>query len=290
MIVVAQSIGQLGNRLEQFSHLIAFSRDHKVSIANPAFSLYAEFFEQTRGNPFCSYPPAGKRWAKKTVQRFFYYLIRVAAALRILNLVPRSVWIQQHWTAGEYDLNNPQFVGFAQTKKFVFLTGSWMHRYRKNPGAHLDVIRGYFQLTAELRGRIAQYFRPIRQAGDIVVGAHIRQGDNASDPVRRDAFSTEQYARVMHKTAALFPGKKVVFVVCSNQEQPATAFSGLTTFPGPGAFIQDMYVLAECDYILGAGQSSFSRWASLMGQKPRYPLLDPEREINLDDFQVCKEV
>ena len=111
-----------------------------------------------------------------------------------------------------------------------------------------------------------------------------------TDPVRRDAFTTEQYARVMQKIAALFPGRKVVSVVCSDRKQSGSAFAGLTIFPGPGAFIEDMYVLVECDYIFGAGQSSFSLWASLMGQKPRYALFDPEKEIGLTDFQVCRQI
>ena len=49
-----------------------------------------------------------------------------------------------------------------------------------------------------------------------------------------------------------------------------------------------MYSLAECDYICGAGESSFSGWASLMGRKPRYGLFDPDKKITLDDFVVCK--
>jgi hypothetical protein len=290
MIVVAQSIGQIGNRLQQFSHLIAFSRDHNVSIANPAFSLYAEFFEHTHRNLFCRYPSRNVRWVRRPLQRLCYYVVRGAAAARILNLVPRSIWIDQHWTAGEYDLSNPQFIEFVRTKKFVFLTGSWMHRYWPNRDAHVDATREYFRLVPELREKVAAYLAQIRQAGDIVVGAHIRQGDNASDPVRRDAFTTEQYVAVMRRFVALFPDRKVVFVVCSDKEQPESAFFGLTIFRGPGSFIEDMYVLAECDYILGAGQSSFSIWASLMGQKPRYALLDPENEISLTDFHVYRGI
>ena len=92
----------------------------------------------------------------------------------------------------------------------------------------------------------------------------------------------------MRKIAALFPEKKVVFLVCSNQPQAAALFASMTIFRGPGAFIEDMYILAECDYIVGAGQSSFSGWASLMGQKPRYGLFDPAKEITLADFVVCE--
>lgn len=288
MIVVVQSIGQIGNRLEQFSHLIAFARDHQVEAADPAFSLYSEFFEQTYRDLLCRYPSNSAPWVRKPLQRFCYYILRLGAASRLLKLVPDSTWIDHHWNEGEYDLSNPRFVEAARTKKFVFLTSTWLHRYWTNYEAHLEATREHFQLVPLLRESIASHFAAVRRAADIVVGVHIRQGDNATDPVRRDAFSSAQYAEVMRKIALLFPGKNVVFLVCSNEPQPGSAFSGLTVFRGPGSFIEDMYILAECDYIVGAGQSSFSGWASLMGQKPRYGLFDPEREITLADFVVCK--
>lgn len=288
MIVVVQSVGQIGNRLEQFSHLIAFARDYDVKIVDPAFSLYAEFFEHTHRDLLCRYPSKRAPWVRKPLQRLCYYMLRLAAASRLLSLVPNSVWVEQHWTAEDYDLGNPHFIDLAKTKRFVFLTGTWMHRYWKNYEAHLGATREHFRLVPELRERIERHFAPIRQAGDVVVGTHIRQGDAFTDPIRRDGFQTDAYSRVMRQIQGLFPGRRVVFLVCSDTKQDDSSFAGLTIFRGPGSFIEDMYILAECDYIVGAGQSSFSGWASLMGQKPRYALFDPNKEISLADFEVCQ--
>lgn len=288
MIVVVQSIGQIGNRLEQFSHLIAFARDHGVQIANPAFALYSEFFEHTHRDLFCRYPSSSAPWVTQSMQRVGYLFFRTLAGLRLLSLLPRCEWIDQHWTSVEYNLGNPQFIKIVRDRKHVFLTGTWEHGYWQNYETHLAAIREHFKLVPALREKIARHFAPIREAGDIVVGMHIRQGDNATDAIRTDCFSSENYVRVMRKILGLFPGRRVVFLVCSNEKQPDALFAGMTIFRGPGAFIEDMYILAECDYIVGAGQSSFSGWASLMGQKPRYGLLDPEREISLADFVVCK--
>jgi len=284
MIIVVQSIGQIGNRLAQFSHLIAFARDHEVHIANPAFSLYSEFFNHTHHDLLCRYPSQSANWIGKFLQIACYYTIRLAAALRLLKLVPNSCWIDHHWTADDYDLGSPQFIEAASKYKFVFLTGSYKHRYWENYGAHIEAIREHFRLVPEIRERIVRHFTPVREAGDIVVGVHIRQGDNFTDPVRTDGFSAEAYVGVMWKILALFPQRRVVFLVCSNQNQDERLFHGLKVFRGPGPFIEDMYILAECDYIVGAGQSSFTRWASVMGQKPLYPLLRPDKEITPADF------
>lgn len=288
MIVVVQSIGQIGNRLEQFSHLIAFCREHGHRLVNPAFSLYSEFFEDTHRDLLCRYPPRPSPWGGKALQRLAYYALRGAAALKLLHLVPCSAWVDHPWDADAYDLDQPFFVELARRKKIIFLTGAWKHRAWANYEAHLGATRHHFRLIPELRARVLRHFAPIRAAGDVVVGAHIRQGDNATDPVRRDCFPSEAYAKVMRKIVALFPGKRVVFLVCSNQSQPESLFEGMTIFRGPGEFIEDMYILAECDYLFGAGQSSFSAWASMMGQKPRLGLFDPDAPICLGDFKVCK--
>ncbi len=288
MIVIVQSIGQIGNRLEQFSHLIAFARDHGQRLVNPSFALYSEFFEHTHRDLLCRYPARSAPWVRQWMQRLLYFALRLGKPLGLFKLLPGAAWVDHPWNAGPYDLGQPAFTELVKTHRFVFLTGAWMHRYWQGYEAHIPATQEHFRLIPELRERVARHFAPVRAAGEIVVGVHIRQGDNATDPVRRDAFTSEEYVGVMRKIAALFPGKKVVFLICSNQQQPDTLFAGMTIFRGPGSFIEDMYILAECDYLVGAGQSSFSGWASLMGQKPRYGLFDPAKEITLGDFIVCQ--
>jgi hypothetical protein len=287
-IVVVQSTGRLGNRLEQFTHLIALARDHGVRIANPAFSLYAEFFEHTGRDLLCRYPPQRAAWVTRRAPRLAYYILRACAALRLLRFVPRSTWIDHPWDAGEFDLADPAFLALLATRRFIFLTGTWQHRYWKNLAAHLPAAREHFRLTPALRERVARHFAPIRAAGDIVVGVHLRQGDYAGHLGGAYFWGSAAYARVMHRLAALFPGKRAAFLVCSDAPQSAADFPGLTVFFGPGDFIGDLYALAECDYLVGPAISSFSAWASLMGEKPRLALRDPDAALHLADFAVCK--
>ena len=287
MIVVVQSIGQIGNRLTQFSHLIAFACDHDVRIANLAFSRYSEFFEHTHRDLFCRYPSRSASWVGKRLQSVCYYVVRMAAALRILKLVPNSCWIERHWTDEDYDLGSPEFIEVAKKYKFVFLTGSYQHRYWQNYGAHVEAIREHFRLIPEIAERTSRHVAPIRKAGDVVVGVHVRQGDFADHEGGAFFFTSEDYAGVMLRIESLFPAKKVVFLVCSNAPQSLNSYRGLRVYFGPGAFIEDLYALALCDYIVGPAISSFCIWASLMGKKPRCGLSRPEQEITLADFLLC---
>jgi len=289
-IIIPQSIGQIGNRLEQFSHLIALHEETGARIVNPSFSLYSEFFEGTYDDPLCRYPGVHSHSSAKGLQRLFYVILRSSMQARLLSIVPHSVWVDIHWTAGAYDLGNPQFRQFIREKKWIFLSGHWKHRHWSNYEAGIQATRDHFRLVPGLRTQVDRHMGPIKAQCEILVGLHVRQGDNFTDPVRRDAFTSEEHAQLARKIAALFPGRKVTFLICTNKPQPRALYEGLTVFDGPGDFILDMYSLSECDYIAGAGQSSFSGWASLMGQKPRYRFFDPHATVTLDDFQVCRGV
>ena len=222
------------------------------------------------------------------MQRLVYFAIRLGAALHWLRFVPGSAWVRHHWAAGAYDLAAPEFVALARSKRFVFLTGAWQHRYWKNYAAHLPATQEHFRLIPELRQRLAQHLAPLRAEAEVVIGMHIRQGDFAAHEGGAYYFDSSAYAEVMRRVAQLFAPRAVVFLVCSNVPQAEEAFAPLRTFRGIGDFVSDLYALAECDYIIGPEISSFSAWASLMGQKPRYGLADPARAIALADFVICK--
>jgi hypothetical protein len=65
---------------------------------------------------------------------------------------------------------------------------------------------------------------------------------------------------------------------------------------GPGHFIEDLYALASCDYIIGP-PSTFSQWASFYGNVPRYMVNYkaeqfygvPSHEPRLGDFRIHHE-
>lgn len=289
-IVVVQSIGQVGNRLEQFSHLLALHAQMGCTIINPAFWLYSEFFEGTWDDPLCRYPACHTGRPQKVAQRLWFYTLRLAMEAQLLRAVPGGEWISHHWTAGPYDLGNPHFQWYARNRRWIFLSGAWKHRHWSAYEPAIPLTQRHFRLVPALHRKIADHLAPLRTQCDVLVGLHVRQGDNFTDPIRRDAFPSEAYARVARQIPALFPGRRVAFLLCTNKPQPRELYEGLVIFDGPGEFILDMYALAECDYIIGAGQSSFNGWASLIGQKPRYRLFDPAKPISLDDFQVCRGV
>ena len=289
-IYVAQSIGQLGNRLVQFAHLIAFSEKTGCRIYNPSFYLYSKYFKGTSGSLCCKYPRTNSQNSSSLTQKMIYYLLRVIGGLGLPKIFSNFEYLDIHWTAGDYDLGNPHFLEIVRKKRGVFLLGSYKHRFFQGFAETGDQIRDFFRLVPEIEDRVERHMLNVRKSVDIVVGLHIRQGDNFTDPGRCDAFSSQEYAFLAEEAQNLFGEQNVAFLICSNAKQNPDFFKNLNVFHGPGDFVEDMYSLAKCDYLIGPGESSFSEWASFIGGKPRYAVKNPLKKMELSDFKIVKVV
>jgi hypothetical protein len=287
MIIVAQKMGLLGNMLEQYAHLIAFYKEHGVPISQMGFTDYATHFEYPSQDLFCRYPVRRTIFNGIRARRAAFYLLIGLGRLNLLRWIPGAAVVTMDWQSAGFDLSSPEFIALTARKKWVFLRGGWQHRYWTAYEKHIDTIREFFEIAEPYRSNVRALAEKLKEAtGDITVGVHLRQGDLRFDPVRKDFFTTPQYIKVMQKTVHLFPGKKVIFLICSDVTQNPADFAEFTVLYGTGHLVEDMYSLAECDYIIGTRVTSFSGWASMMGNKPMYRLVDADLDFTLSDFTV----
>lgn len=286
-VVVVQSIGQLGNRLAQFSHLIALAKAKGCRILNPAFWKYAPLFPATRQNLFCSFPEQQSNWVQNWIQALVYYFLRLSFSLGILNWVPNSFVFKKDWRDGPTAIDSEAFTEIINKYRFIFLVGSYKHKHLRDFALSWPSVRTFFRISEERRSKIKLHLKSIRDSSDILVGVHLRQGDVFTDPVRRDALDQSAYAQYLAEFQLLFPGKNVSFLICSNESITKALFSTYNYKLGLGDFLDDLYSLAECDYLLGAGQSSFSLWASKIGSVPRAGLFQcQDSTLKLSDFKL----
>ncbi len=150
---------------------------------------------------------------------------------------------------------------------------------------HAEKIRTYFRPIPEEAQSIRAALEPLRRAAEVVVGVHMRYGDKRWSDGGRFVFPIARYAAWMREVAGQFPGRKVAFLICSDEPRSAQEFSGLSVGFGPGTPLGDMYALAGCDCIFGS-LSTFSQWASFYGQAPLKLLCSPEDRLVRSDFRV----
>jgi hypothetical protein len=290
-LVVAHSVGQLGNRLFLSAYLYAFAQQHGVRVLNPALAEYADFFEGSVGDWWVRFPPRVPPSGPPRPVHHRLLVARVVDALaRVTAMLPVTLpgWsaldiLDSHDASDrDFSLRDPRFLERLRRPGLLLLRG-WKFRDRASLAiAHPALVR-YFTPVRTIQEQIARTMDAARKVGDWVVGIHVRQGDYAHWLGGKYFFPTARYAAWMREITTLWPQRKIAFVVCSNTPPPLTDFPGLPVVPGPGEPVSDLYTLAECDAILGP-PSTFSLWASFYGQKPLHMVESIDQEVHPTTF------
>ena len=301
LFVIAGRCGRLANRLVLFANFIALAEEQGHRVMNPTFHSYATLFEATRRDIYCEYPVRKRQsWldvvpgfagAIRGTRLFF----RVARAWGGLNerfpvFGGRVVTLRQ-----TPDVEITALDGAEVQKKIdharIILVNGWNFRVPDLVRRHASKIRTYFQPIKEFERASGEAVERLRQRAEVVIGVHIRRGDYSTWKGGKCFFSIERYADWMRQLAEQFPGRKVSFLICSDETRTEREFCGLSVGFGPDSPVGDLYALAKCDYIFGP-ISTYSQWASFYGDKPLFHLHDKDDRLERGRFSVSdlKEV
>lgn len=149
---------------------------------------------------------------------------------------------------------------------------------------------------SEQKGKLIQLFQPslaIRKKIDktiskfegLTVGVHIRRGDYKEYLGGKYYFSDDVYGRYILNIKKQIDslGKRCRFLICSNESFDChNEDVDILRIPDADG-ITDLYGLSRCDYIMGP-PSSYSQWASFVGNVPIHFLLSTADDVSLDQF------
>lgn len=159
------------------------------------------------------------------------------------------------------------------------------------PEAKRELIK-IFTPKKEITEKASDTIFSLKKSSDIVVGVHIRRGDYKIWNQGRFFYELDQYSQFMRRVKDAFPDKQVSFFISSNEWFDTDSFTGLSYFRykqnEPSAEILDLHTLSICDYIIGP-YSTYSRWASFIGETPLCFLEDKEQIITPDSFSVITD-
>jgi len=288
-IVVMGPPGRLGNRLHLFASVMAFSLRRGHRVVNFGFLRYAHFFTGTSGDVLtCAYPsgkPIGSR--PGPLGRFLRLLSRAATRITIPFLrLSRKRVLDLGQDAAFIGANMDRVEAEAAARNVVILRG-FSFRDMAGVEAHGDRIREHFRLVEPHASAVKDRARALRR-GSVLVGVHVRKGDYRRHQGGRFDYSVAVYAGLVRRTESLFQDS-VSFAFVSDDADTARSVAracpGLDVGFGTGHPVEDMYLLAACDYIIGP-PSTFSKWASFYGERPLYLMTDPAADFTLADFEV----
>ena len=150
----------------------------------------------------------------------------------------------------------------------------------------LPQLKQVFRPKEEIMRRAEKMVNNLREKSNLVVGVHIRRGDYATWNDGRFFYELEDYHQFMLRLKLLYKDKKVSFFISSNEDFSLEVFEDCNCkrfgTESSGAIL-DLYTLSECDLIIGPF-SSYSRWASFIGEVPLCFLETKDQQFTDNSF------
>jgi hypothetical protein len=150
----------------------------------------------------------------------------------------------------------------------------------------LPELKHIFRPKDEIMQKAEGLVNELRQSADLVVGVHIRRGDYATWNDGRFFYELNDYHQFMLRVKELFKDRRVSFFISSNEDFSLEMFEGCNCRrfgKEPSGAILDLYTLSVCDRIIGPF-SSYSRWASFIGEVPLCFLESKDQQFTEESF------
>ncbi|MFT6442130.1 MAG: hypothetical protein ACJASM_001672 [Salibacteraceae bacterium] len=181
---------------------------------------------------------------------------------------------------------NQQFYNSIASKKYVFIR-EWGFRPDEFTKDSLKSVLENTRFMPSFYADANRFIKEIYLKDHCVIGVHIRRGDYKNFEGGRFFYSYAEYSNWMMQIQTQFT-QKTIFVVSSNDDLPKSGefFDKALIFrPSPGHMITDLAVLSKCDYIIGP-PSTFSMWASFIGNVPLQMIRTNEQVMQKENFKV----
>ena len=146
---------------------------------------------------------------------------------------------------------------------------------------NVELLRDFFRFTPEI-DKIAEANLE-HENYDRVYGIHMRRGDYKEWLGGKYYFSDQVYERIMKEIAELEKNKKIKIILFSNE--PISLSDGVCNenveiVCSENSAMIDLCMLSKCDCLIGP-PSTFSGWASFVGNKKRFVLDFAEKSFDL---------
>jgi hypothetical protein len=279
MLIVAGTYGQLCNQLLRLAHHIAHGLEHGYAV-NCADFAYRHLFANLTAHPLVSDAVHLTGWPRRLA----------AMGPQSVARIPLRYWAkQQGYRLLDKRLHvAPTDAAFArQAAQGIVIATDWDFRafdalYRQH-----TTIKRLFTLPAPIDEQARELIGMARQQADVLVGVHIRRGDYAQFAGGRFHYDDATYARLMARVAGFFPGQSVAFLLCSNEPLDPARFAAFRVVISKAEALVDLAALSLCDWLIGP-PSTFSHWASYVGQVPLWHIEQPDSVFTINDFRVSE--
>lgn len=281
-IILNHNGGELGNQLWSFISIYAYAKERGYVCSNYSFFEYSRFFNIPVGNIFITilfFIPYNflirfdsLRWLLRLWRKYYKVFVLFTEYINKKKVLYSHNSID---IAGVYYLPptihpNPELLKLETDRSNIYFDG-WLFR---NPAGLLKYrqdILTYFAPRHDIQESVEYYITPLRQQYKNIIGVHIRQGDYKTFKGGSLYLSPEHIKKALDEYVRIFNISitDTCFIICSNEKTDRNIFLDLNVRISQHTFIEDLFILASCDAIIGS-DSSFGALASYFGNIPHF--------------------
>lgn len=281
-LIITKRYGELANRLLQYSHLIGFAEEHGYKIINFPFNDYKKHFIHTKNDVIIQYPTYNQWYLKlftkiinwvyaKIFWRFDVWIEKQTFNNKFIRVLNFDTWDDRPIA--------PQKL--LAKKSLLTIVNGWFCQDPGNFKKHAQTIRNYFEPLEIYQKNINTLLNQVSNNVDEIICVHIRRPDLhlQSKSHLYFTFADSSYIELMKKFEAALPDKKIGFILISNHEVNLKLYQSYFKYiyTSTKHFIEDLYLMSACNYIISNAGSTYSKWASFYGKVPLWSI-DIEQE------------
>ena len=273
MIILVRRYGNHSNRLIQNLHFEAFCKENDIEYINPTFFNMRKFY----------YEPCkilkGLKGIFLLLSSFTNdFIIRVMRKLKLISVISFD---------SELDGNKELSTLRGYAMHDIFVSG-WYFRVPDLIKKHHDFFIKKYALKNKYYANNEMYkkFVALKKEDIVIIGVHIRRGDYKNFLGGKYYFDDNiylKYVQNLKREVKNSYNKKSLFIIFSNEkifikETPDIILS-------KNEWYIDQFIMSKCDLLIGP-PSTFTLWASYMGNVKRFRIVNDSGEISLDKFTL----
>ena len=168
-----------------------------------------------------------------------------------------------------------------RSRIFPVWVPDWYFRNSAGVVRHRDMICRFLRAKEDDIQRANKIVSRAHVQGALAIGVHVRRGDYRTAFGGAYCYSDEVYAALMEQCQSIWREQPICFFVVSNEPMNTRVYAerGLDVSVVSGTPVEDIVLLASCDYIVGP-PSTFSYFASYYGNVPRAVIGNAQQKLS----------
>lgn len=275
VIILRTSGNELANQLWNSISIYAYTLERKLSLENPAFFEYGNYFTLPAPNlflklffflPFTNYTKRKQSFKRRLWRKLYRYYTNIVIGREGVVLVSDNRENKPFYLPPTRE--DGRLSELEKSADTIFFDG-WLFRNPAGIQKYKKEIRSYFKPRQDIENSVSEHIHKIRDEFSHVVGVHIRQGDYKQ--WRGGAYFIPQ-TRVReildeYLTATNHKSTETCFVITSDGPVDTPLFEGLNISVSKENAVYDLFLLSSTDIIIGSN-STFGAFASYYGNTP----------------------